>query len=140
MVEETLCIIKPDAVERNVIGEILGQIEAGGLRIKAAKMLSLTKEDAKGFYAVHKERPFFDSLTDYMSSGPALMAVLEGENAIEKYRQLMGPTNPAEAGPATIRGRFGQDIEKNSVHGSDSSENAKTEIAFFFNRLEVVQR
>jgi nucleoside-diphosphate kinase len=140
MGEETLCIIKPDAVERNLIGDILGQIEAGGLRVKALKMVWLSKEEAQGFYAVHRDKPFFDSLTDYMSSGPVVLAVLEGENAVEAYRGLMGPTNPSEASPSSIRGQHGRDIEKNSVHGSDSPENAKSEIAYFFNRLEVVQR
>lgn len=138
MVEKTLSIIKPDAVERTLIGEILAQIEAGGLQIKALKMVHMSKAQAQGFYAVHKERPFFDSLTDYMSSGPVVVSVLEGENAIARYREIMGATNPAEAAEGTIRKRFGQDIEKNSVHGSDASETATQEISYFFNQLEVM--
>ena len=138
MVEKTLSIIKPDAVERTLIGDILAQIEAGGLRIKALKMVHMSKAQAQGFYAVHKERPFFDSLTDYMSSGPVVVSILEGENAIARYREIMGATNPAEAAEGTIRKRFGQDIEKNSVHGSDASETATQEISYFFNQLEVM--
>ncbi len=138
MVEKTLSIIKPDAVERNLIGEILAQIETGGLRIKALKMVHMSKAQAQGFYAVHKERPFFDSLTEYMSSAPVVVAILEGENAIARYREIMGPTNPAEADEGTIRKRFGQDIEKNSVHGSDAPETAAQEISYFFNQLEVM--
>lgn len=138
MAEKTLSIIKPDAVERNLIGEILAQIEAGGLRIKALKMLHMTKSQAQGFYAVHKERPFFDSLTGYMSSGPVVVAVLEGENAITRYREIMGATNPSEAAEGTIRNRLGQDIEKNSVHGSDGPDTAAQEISYFFNQLEVM--
>jgi nucleoside-diphosphate kinase len=138
MAEQTLSIIKPDAVERNLIGEILKRIEEAGLKIKALKMLHLTKKQAEGFYEVHKEKPFFDSLTDYMSSGPVVVAVLEGEDAIKRYRELMGATNPKEAKEGTIRKDFALDIEKNSVHGSDSEENAKKEISYFFNRLEVL--
>lgn len=138
MVEKTLSIIKPDAVERQLIGEILAQIETGGLQIKALKMVHMSKAQAQGFYAVHKERPFFDSLTDYMSSGPVVVSILEGENAIARYREVMGATNPAEAAEGTIRKRFGQDIEKNSVHGSDASQTASQEISFFFNQLEVM--
>ena len=138
MVEKTLSIIKPDAVERQLIGEILAQIETGGLQIKALKMVHMSKAQAQGFYAVHKERPFFDSLTDYMSSGPVVVSILEGENAIARYREVMGATNPAEAAEGTIRKRFGQDIEKNSVHGSDASQTAGQEISFFFNQLEVM--
>ncbi|MFP4035253.1 MAG: nucleoside-diphosphate kinase [Desulfovermiculus sp.] len=138
MAEKTLSIIKPDAVERNLIGEILAQIEAGGLQIKALKMLHMTKSQAQGFYAVHKERPFFDSLTEYMSSGPVVVAVLEGANAITRYREIMGATNPSEAAQGTIRNRLGQDIEKNSVHGSDGPDTAVQEISYFFNQLEVM--
>ncbi|MFO7801333.1 MAG: nucleoside-diphosphate kinase [Desulfovermiculus sp.] len=138
MVEKTLSIIKPDAVQRNLIGEILAQIETGGLRIRALKMVHMSKAQAQGFYAVHEERPFFDSLTEYMSSGPVVVAILEGENAIARYREIMGPTNPAEAEEGTIRKRFGQDIEKNSVHGSDAPETAAQEISYFFNQLEVM--
>jgi nucleoside-diphosphate kinase len=138
MAEKTLSIIKPDAVERNLIGEILAQIEAGGLRIKALKMVHLSKSQAEGFYAVHKERPFFASLTEYMSSGPVVVAVLEGENAIARYREIMGATNPSEAAEGTIRNRLGRDIEKNSVHGSDGPDTAAQEISYFFNQLEVM--
>jgi len=138
MVEQTLCIIKPDAVERNLIGKILDIIEGADLKIKALKMLHLNKKQAEGFYEVHKEKPFFDSLTNYMSSGPIVVAVLEGEDAIKRYRELMGATNPKEAQEGTIRKQFGLDVEKNSVHGSDSQENAVKEIAYFFNKLEVL--
>jgi len=140
MTEQTLSIIKPDAVERDLTGRILGQIEASGLKVRAMKMVHMTKEQAQGFYAVHKERPFFDSLTDYMCSGPAVVSLLEGDQAIARYRELMGATNPAEAAEGTIRKQFALDIEKNSVHGSDSPENAAIEIAYFFNQLEVVAR
>ena len=140
MTEQTLSIIKPDAVERDLTGRILGQIEASGLKVRALKMVHMTKEQAQGFYAVHKERPFFDSLTDYMCSGPAVVSLLEGDQAIARYRELMGATNPAEAAEGTIRKQFALDIEKNSVHGSDSPENAAIEIAYFFNQLEVVAR
>ena len=140
MTEQTLSIIKPDAVERNLTGRILGQIEASGLKVRAMKMAHMTKEQAQGFYAVHRERPFFDSLTDYMCSGPAVVSLLEGDQAIARYRELMGATNPAEAAEGTIRKQFALDIEKNSVHGSDSPENAAIEIAYFFNQLEVVAR
>ena len=140
MTEQTLSIIKPDAVERDLTGRILGQIEASGLKVRALKMVHMTKEQAQGFYAVHKERPFFDSLTDYMCSGPAVVSLLEGDQAIARYRELMGATNPAEAAEGTIRQQFALDIEKNSVHGSDSPENAGVEIAHFFNQLEVVAR
>ena len=138
MVEQTLCIIKPDAVERNLIGKILQMIEGADLKIKALKMLHLNKKQAEGFYDVHKEKPFFDSLTNYMSSGPIVVAVLEGEDAIKRYRELMGATNPKEAKQGTIRNQFALDVEKNSVHGSDSPENAVKEIAYFFDKLEVL--
>lgn len=140
MLEQTLSIIKPDALDRDLCGEIIKQIEASGLKIKALKMLQMNKRQAQGFYAVHKDKPFYDSLTYYMSSGPIMVAVLEGEDAVRKYRDLMGATNPAEAAKGTIREQFALDIERNSVHGSDSSENAAIEIAYFFNQLEVVQR
>lgn len=140
MQERTLSIIKPDAVQRNLCGEIFQRIEAGGLRIMGLKMLSLSKQQAQGFYAVHREKPFFDSLTDFMSSGPIVVASLEGEGAVETYRRIMGATNPAEADSGTIRKDFGLDIEKNSVHGSDSPENAEIELSYFFNALEVVHR
>ncbi len=136
--ERTLAIIKPDAVSRNLIGKIVSMIEEAGIRIVAMKMLKLTKEQAKGFYHVHKGKPFFDSLTDFMSSGPIVVMVLEGDNVISRWRELMGATDPAKAGEGTIRRMFGLDVEKNSVHGSDSPESAKYEISYFFNSLEIV--
>ena len=130
--ERTLSIIKPDGVEKNVIGEIYKRFEDSGLTIIEAKMLHLTREQAEGFYAVHKERPFFNDLVDYMISGPVMVQVLEGENAIERNRELMGATNPAEADEGTIRKDFATNIEKNTVHGSDGPDTAKEEISFFF--------
>ena len=130
--ERTLSIIKPDGVEKNVIGEIYKRFEDSGLTIVEAKMLHLSREQAEGFYAVHKERPFFNDLVDYMISGPVMVQVLEGENAIEKNRELMGATNPAEADEGTIRKDFATSIEKNTVHGSDGPDTAKEEISFFF--------
>ena len=130
--ERTLSIIKPDGVEKNVIGEIYKRFEDSGLTIIEAKMLHLTREQAEGFYAVHKERPFFNDLVDYMISGPVMVQVLEGENAIERNRELMGATNPAEADEGTIRKDFATSIEKNTVHGSDGPGTAKEEISFFF--------
>lgn len=138
MMEQTLGIIKPDAVERNLVGEILAMIEGAGLRIKALKMLRLGQRDAEGFYAVHRERPFFSSLTAYMTSGPVVVMVLQGEGAVGRYRELMGATNPEQAAEGTIRKKYALDIEKNSVHGSDSLENAAIEIAYFFSKLELV--
>jgi nucleoside-diphosphate kinase len=135
--EKTLSIIKPDAVARNLIGAILNKFEAAGLRIAATKLIRLTPERAQGFYAVHKARPFFQSLCDYMSSGPILVSVLEGENAIAKNREVMGATDPAKAAAGTIRKEFGKDIEQNAVHGSDGADTAATEIAFFFRPDEV---
>ena len=140
MQELTLSIIKPDAVKRDLCGKIIQKIEDGGLRIKGLKMLQLSREEARGFYAVHREKPFFESLTDFMSSGPIVVAILGGEGAIDKYRGIMGATNPAEADSGTIRKEFGLDIEKNSVHGSDSPENAEIEISYFFSKLEMVDR
>jgi nucleoside-diphosphate kinase len=136
--ERTLSIIKPDAVAKNVIGKIIDRFESNGLRIAAMKKIKLTKEDAAKFYEVHKERPFFNDLCEYMSSGPVVVMVLEGENAIAKNRKLMGATNPKEAAPGTIRADFAESIEANAVHGSDSLENAKKEIAFFFAEREIV--
>jgi len=136
--EQTLAIIKPDAVERNLVGEILKRVEEAGLRIAALKMLKLSKEEAQGFYYVHRERPFFDSLTDFMSSGPIVVAILQGEKATERWRSLMGATDPAKAEEGTIRKAFGLNVEKNSVHGSDSPESAAYEIAYFFSKVEVV--
>ncbi|MCE2483930.1 MAG: nucleoside-diphosphate kinase [Desulfurellaceae bacterium] len=137
MQERTLSIIKPDAVQKNVVGEILGRFERAGLKIIAAKLLQLSKAEAQGFYAVHKERPFFDSLTTFMSSGPILVSVLEGQDAIQTNRRLMGATNPAEAEPGTIRKDFATDIEKNAVHGSDGPDTARQEIAYFFGAMEL---
>ncbi len=137
MVERTLLIVKPEAVQRNLIGEILRRVEAAGLRMAAAKFLLLTKKEAEGFYAVHRERPFFESLTAFMSSGPVFVAVLEGENAISKYRELMGPTDSTQAPKGTLRGDFGTDVEKNAVHGSDGPETARWEIAYFFSEMEI---
>ncbi len=137
-VERTLSIIKPDAVEKNVVGEILRRFEAAGLEIVATKMKRLSKEEAGGFYAVHKERPFYGELVEYMSSGPVVVSVLEGEGAIAKNRDLMGATNPAEAAEGTIRKDFAASIEANAVHGSDAPETARIEIAYFFNADEIM--
>ncbi len=139
-VEQTFSIIKPDAVAKNVIGEIYTRFEKNGLKIIAAKMLHLTKEQAEGFYAVHKERPFFNDLVSFMISGPVMMQVLEGENAISKHREIMGATNPAEAAPGTIRADFANSIDENAVHGSDGPETAEQEIAFFFSENEICPR
>ena len=137
MQERTLSIIKPDAVQKNVVGEILARFERAGLKIIAARLLQLSKTEAQGFYAVHKERPFFDSLTTFMSSGPILVSVLEGQDAIQTNRRLMGATTPAEAEPGTIRKDFATDIEKNAVHGSDGPDTARQEIAYFFGEMEL---
>lgn len=137
MKERTLSIIKPDAVQKNVLGEILGRFERAGLKILATKMIQLSKVEAQGFYAIHKERPFFDSLTTFMSSGPILVSVLEGQDAIQTNRRLMGATNPAEADLGTIRKDFATDIEKNAVHGSDGPDTARQEIAYFFGEMEL---
>ncbi len=131
-IEQTISIIKPDAVAKNVIGEIYSRFEKAGLKIVAAKMLHLSKEQAEGFYAVHKERPFFGDLVAFMTSGPVMVQVLEGENAVAKNRELMGATNPKNAEAGTIRADFADSIDENAVHGSDSLENAKIEIAYFF--------
>jgi len=136
--ERTLSIIKPDAVAKNVIGKIIDRFESNGLRIAAMKKTKLTKEEAAKFYEVHKERPFFNDLCEYMSSGPVVVMVLEGENAVAKNRELMGATDPKEAAPGTIRADFAESIEANAVHGSDSLENAKKEIAFFFSEREIL--
>jgi len=138
--ERTLAIVKPDAVGRNLIGEILRRAETAGLRIAAALLRHLSKAEAEGFYAVHRERPFFASLTDYMSSGPVLVAVLEGEDAIARWRELMGATDPAKADAGTIRKDLGLSVERNATHGSDAAETARTEIAYFFSALEIVRR
>ena len=136
--EQTLSIIKPDGVKRNLVGEILGRFEQKGLRIVATRMLHLSKREAEGFYAVHRERPFFEELTTFMSSGPVVVSVLEGENAVAYHREIMGATNPAEAAEGTIRKDFAQSIGENTVHGSDSLENAAIEIAYFFAQTELV--
>jgi nucleoside-diphosphate kinase len=136
-VERTLSIVKPDAVRRNLIGEIVRRFEGAGLRIAAGKMLHLTPERAQAFYAVHKERPFYQSLCAYMSSGPIFVSVLEGESAIQKNRDIMGATDPAKAAPGTIRKDWGNDVEQNAVHGSDGAETAAAEIAFFFRPDEI---
>ena len=130
--EQTLSIIKPDAVAKNVIGQIYSRFENAGFRIVASKMIHLDQEMAGGFYAVHKDRPFFNDLMSFMTSGPVMVQVLEGENAVAKHREIMGATNPKEADENTIRKLYGISIDKNSVHGSDSKENAKKEINFFF--------
>jgi len=136
--ERTLSIIKPDAVSKAVIGKIIDRFERKGIRIVAMKMVRMSKEQAKAFYAVHKDKPFYDSLTDFMSSGPVVVMVLEGENVIQKNREIMGATNPKDAAPGTIRKEFATDVEKNAVHGSDSPETAKQEIAFFFSEYELL--
>ena len=136
-VERTLSIVKPDAVGRNLIGEILKRFEAAGLKIAAGKLIRLTPERARAFYAVHKERPFFEGLCAYMSSGPIFVSVLEGEGAIMKNREIMGATDPAKAAPGTIRKDCGKDVEQNAVHGSDGAETAAIEIAFFFRPEEI---
>ena len=139
MKERTLSIIKPDGVSRNLIGEVIKRIEEIGLKVSAMKMISMTKEQAKGFYKVHVGKPFYESVTDFISSGPCVVTVLEGENAIKRYRDLMGATNYKEAEEGTIRREFASDIEKNVVHGSDSQETADFEISFFFNELEIAK-
>lgn len=138
--ERTLSIIKPDATAKNCIGEILSRFEKAGLTMIGAKMLHLSDEQAQGFYAVHKERPFFQELVTFMTSGPVLISVLEGEDAIMKNRDLMGATNPAEAAPGTIRADFAETIDANAVHGSDGPDTAQVEIAFFFNDSELFSR
>ena len=135
---KTLSIIKPDGVQRGLIGEVVKMLEQNNLDIVAMKMLHMTKKQAEGFYAVHRERPFFQNLTDFMSSGPAIVMVLEGENVIARYRELMGATNYKEAAEGTIRKAFATDIEKNIVHGSDAPETASFEISYFFNQFEIV--
>jgi nucleoside-diphosphate kinase len=136
--ERTLSIIKPDGVGRGLVGEVINRLEANDLNIIAMKMIHMTKAQAEGFYAVHKERPFFESLTTFMSSGPAIVMVLEGDNVIARYRELMGATNFEEAAEGTIRREFATDIEKNVVHGSDAPETAAFEIGYFFNSFEIV--
>ncbi|MBD8880737.1 MULTISPECIES: nucleoside-diphosphate kinase [Rhodanobacter] len=138
--ERTLSIIKPDAVAKNVIGEIYARFEKAGLKVVAAKQKQLSRAEAEGFYAVHKERPFFKALVDFMISGPVMIQVLQGENAVLKNRELMGATNPKEAAPGTIRADFADSIDANAVHGSDAAETAAVEIAYFFASTEVHAR
>ena len=137
--ERTLSILKPDALQSGVVGKILAKLEEAGLKPVAMKMLHLTQQQAEGFYAVHRDRPFFRSLVQYMTSGPVIVQVLEGENAVARNREVMGATNPANAAEGTIRKLFAKSIEANSVHGSDSPENARTEIAYFFAQTELVR-
>jgi len=137
-IERTFSIIKPDAVKKNVIGPIIERFEKNGLHVAAAKMLVLDKAKAEGFYAEHKDRPFFNALISFMVSGPVLLLVLEGENAVMRNRELMGATNPANAAPGTIRKDFAASIDNNAVHGSDSAESAKREVAYFFFASEIV--
>ena len=132
MSEKTLAIIKPDAVKKNIMGKIIQRIEDEGFKISAMKMISLTKDDARGFYVIHKEKPFYNSLTDFMSSGPVVVMTLERENAIAHWRQVMGATDPAQAKPGTLRHAHGFSVERNAVHGSDAGETAESEIAYFF--------
>ena len=139
-IQRTISIVKPDAVAKNVIGQIYSRFENNGLKIIAAKMKHLSKEEAEGFYAVHKERPFFADLVAFMTSGPVMIQVLEGEDAVAKNRELMGATNPKEAAAGTIRADFAESIDANAVHGSDSEENAKIEIAYFFQDNEICSR
>jgi len=138
VLERTLGLIKPDAVAAGLVGRILSDIEAAGFRIVALRMLRLSRWQAEAFYAVHRERPFFSSLVEFMTSGPIVAFVLERENAVEAYRQLMGATDPAKAEPHTLRARYAQNIERNAVHGSDSIASAQREIAFFFPEMELV--
>lgn len=138
-VEYTLSIIKPDAIAKNVIGEIYSRFEKAGLQIAAAKMLQLSEENAKQFYAVHKDRPFYKDLVSFMISGPVMVQVLKGENAISKNREIMGATNPREAAPGTIRADFADSIDANAVHGSDAADTARQEIEFFFSKEDICQ-
>jgi nucleoside-diphosphate kinase len=136
--ERTFSIIKPDATRRNITGKVITKLEDGGLRVIASKRIHMTREQAEGFYSVHKERPFFGELVDFMRSGPVVVQVLEGENAVARNREIMGATNPADAEAGTIRAEYAESIGENSVHGSDAPETAKEEIAFFFTDAEIV--
>ena len=138
--ERTLSIVKPDAVAKNVIGEIYSRFEKAGLKVVAAKLTQLSKQEAEGFYAVHRERPFFGALVNFMISGPVMIQVLEGDNAVLKNRDLMGATNPKDAAPGTIRADFADSIDANAVHGSDSLDNAAVEVAFFFPAMGIYSR
>ena len=137
-IQRTLSIIKPDATRRNIIGKIVSKLEASGLKVIAQKKIQLTKTQAKDFYIVHQDRPFYNDLVNFMISGPVVVQVLEGENAVQKNRNVMGATNPKEADEGTIRKEYAESLEANSVHGSDSEENAETEISFFFSKIELV--
>jgi nucleoside-diphosphate kinase len=137
MIQETLAIIKPDGVTRGLIGEVIRRIESHGLKVKAMKMAHLSKKEAEGFYAVHRERPFFGSLTSFMSEGPVVLMILSGENAIQVWRDLMGATDPAKSAPGTIRREFGLSIERNTTHGSDAPETAAFETSYFFSGMEA---
>ena len=139
-VERTLSIIKPDAVAKNIIGEIYRRFEQAGLRIVAARMMQLSREQAQAFYAVHKERPFYNDLVKFMTTGPVMVQVLEGDNAVARHRDIMGATNPKNAAPGTIRADFADSVEENAVHGSDAAETAKQEIAFFFEPGAICKR
>jgi len=139
-IERTLSIVKPDAVAKNVIGQILSRFEAGGLKVVAARMMQLSRAEAEAFYGVHRERPFFKDLVNFMISGPIMVQVLEGENAIAKNRELMGATDPKKAAPGTIRADFADSIDANAVHGSDAPETARTEVAFFFPSMNIHSR
>ncbi len=138
MIEQTLAIVKPDGVSRNLVGEVIRRIEAAGLRISALKMVHLSKKEAEGFYAVHKDKPFFPSLTSYMSEGPVVLMIITGENAIRTWRDLMGATDPAKAARGTIRKDFGISIERNTTHGSDAPGTAAFETEYFFSHIEVI--
>jgi nucleoside-diphosphate kinase len=139
-IERTLSIIKPDAVAKNAVGGIINKLEAGGLRVVAIRMTRLTQDQARAFYAVHKARPFYDSLVTFMTEGPVVVQVLEGENAVARNREIMGATNPASAAPGTIRAEYGDGIERNAVHGSDGPDTARNEIAFFFPECDLPHR
>ncbi len=138
--ERTLCIIKPDAVEKGLVGEILAKILAEGLRIVGMRMLHLSRAEAEGFYAVHRERPFFADLVEFMTSGPVVVATLEGRDAIARYRKLMGATDPTKAAEGTLRYLYAESIQNNAVHGSDGPETARTEVAFFFSTIDLIGR
>ncbi|MHC8864980.1 nucleoside-diphosphate kinase [Arenicellales bacterium IMCC57338] len=139
-IERTFSIVKPDAVRRNLIGKIYDRFEMGGLRVIASRMIQLTRSQAQDFYAVHRERPFYNDLVDYMTSGPVVVQVLEGESAITRNREIMGATNPADAAPGTIRADFAESVEANAVHGSDAPETAREEISFFFEDSDICPR
>jgi nucleoside-diphosphate kinase len=139
-IERTFSIVKPDAVRRNLIGKIYDRFETGGLRVIASRMIQLTRSQAQDFYAVHRERPFYNDLVEYMTSGPVVVQVLEGESAITRNREIMGATNPADAAPGTIRADFAESVEANAVHGSDAPETAREEISFFFEDSDICPR